>query len=103
MTNTEKKNFARNEVISKIGIEAIGTQIDSSVWAVPVEVEGETKYVKVTLTNCADKDITYKTGAKAGQVLKAFDLDTAVEKWNQTLAEREAKKKEKKEKNDAAE
>ena len=71
----------------------VATNIGEYTYAIPVEYEGETFYVKASFTAAA---------RKATKVNPAFNLDEAVEKYEITLAQRaekaaaaEAKKAEK--------
>lgn len=82
MTSTQINDFVKANVANAIKISELGTQIDRYTWAVPVEVEGELRYAKVSITAAL---------AKATKTNPAFDLDTAVEAFEQAEAERAAK------------
>ena len=86
MTSTQINEFVKQTVAERIDIADIGTQIDKFTWAVPVEVEGETRYAKVTVTAAL---------AKATKTNPAFDLETAVQAFADAEAERKAKEAEK--------
>ena len=85
MTSTQTNEFVKQTAADAIKITDFGTQIDRFTWAVPVEIEGETRYAKVSITAAL---------AKATKVNPAFDLDAAVEAFNAAEAERLAKAEE---------
>lgn len=82
MTAAQINEFVKATAAETIGIAANGTQIDRFTWAIPVEVEGETRYAKVTITAAL---------AKATKANAAFDLDTAVQAFEDAEREREIK------------
>jgi hypothetical protein len=86
MTATQTNEFVKATAAETIKISDFGTQIDRYTWAIPVEVDGETRYAKVSITAAL---------AKATKTNPAFDLDTAVEAFNAAEAERKAKEAEK--------
>ena len=61
------------------------TQIDDFTWAVPVEVEGEIRYAKITVTAAL---------AKATKTNPAFNLEAAVQAFEDKKREREIKAEE---------
>lgn len=61
------------------------TQIDDFTWAIPIEIEGEVRYAKVAITAAL---------AKATKVNPAFDLETAVQAFEDKKREREIKAQE---------
>lgn len=86
MKATEINAFVKNNAAETIGIANIGTQIDDFTWAIPVVVETETgtetRYAKVAITAAL---------AKATKVNPAFDLDAAVQAFEDKVREREIK------------
>lgn len=61
------------------------TQIDDFTWAIPIETEDGVRYAKVTITAAL---------AKATKVNPAFDLETAVQAYEDKKREREIKAEE---------
>ena len=82
MTAAQINEFVKQTAAQTIKIADIGTQIDRFTWAIPVEVEGETRYAKVSITAAL---------AKATKTNPAFDLDTAVQAFADAEREREIK------------
>ena len=93
MKKSEIMSTVKATALSKLNLEALGAvQIDTSVWAIPTgEVDGLTTYAKVAVT-AANPTGTDK--------VPAFDLDEAVEKFRDKVAESEAKAAERKAKHD---
>lgn len=89
MTATEINTYVKVTARDALNISG-ATQIDDFTWAIPVEVDGEygkeTRYAKVSITAAL---------AKATKTNPAFDLDTAVEAYEQKKADRAAKAAEK--------
>lgn len=82
MKKAEFDAFVRNTVIEALGIDERGTKIGTSTFAIPVETpEGDT-YAKVTVTAVQRKDT---------KAVPAFDLNTAVAKYEAELAEKAEK------------
>lgn len=104
MNTTQKNTFIKETATTKLGLANLcasdeAYQIDTFTYAIPVDVEGTTRYAKVTITACSDKEVKYTKGSRAGQVNKAFDLNEAIAAYEAkldaqatALAEREAKK-----------
>lgn len=83
MKVVEVQNYVKNSVIDTLGIADMGTEIGRGVYAIPVETpENGTVYAKVSVT-CTKFTTTEKVAA--------FDLDTAVEKFNADEAEKAEK------------
>ena len=87
MNATQTNDFVKSTAAKTINIAEFGTQIDRFTWAIPVEVEGETRYAKVSIVAAQ---------AKATKTNPAFDLDTAVAAFEDAEREREIKAEEKK-------
>lgn len=75
--------LVRETAIAKLGVATEGTQIGASTFAIPVELDGETVYAKVAITAAQRTDT---------KVNPAFDLETAVAKFEAEVAEKEAKR-----------
>ena len=82
LTKAQMDALVRESAIATLGIAEAGTQIGASTYAIPVEIEGEVVYAKVAIT------AAQRTDTKA---VKAFDLKTAVEKYAEEVATKEAK------------
>lgn len=82
LTKSQMDALIRESAIATLGIEEAGTQIGASTYAIPVEIEGETVYAKVAITAAQRTDT---------KTVKAFDLDAAVAKYAEEVAEKEAK------------
>ena len=80
--NTNEANAMVKELAVGALILGNATQIDDYTYAIPVEIEGELRYAKVTVTAAL---------AKATKTHAAFDLDTAVKAYQLKVAERDAK------------
>ena len=80
--NTNEANAAVKELAVGTLVLYDATQIDDYTYAIPVEVKGELRYAKVTVTAAL---------AKATKTHAAFDLNTAVEAYQLKVAERNAK------------
>lgn len=93
MKKSEIMSTIKATALSKLNLEALGAvQIDTGVWAIPTgNVDGLTTYAKVSVT-AANPTGTDK--------VPAFDLDEAVEKFRDKVAESEAKAAERKAKHD---
>ena len=74
--------IVRESVISTLGLDTEGTQIGTSTYAVPVETPEGVFYAKVAVT------AAQRTATKA---YPAFDLDVAVEKFQEEQAEKAEK------------
>ena len=85
MTSAELNTFVKNAASETLNFEN-ATQIDDFTWAIPVEVETEagveTRYAKVSITAAL---------AKATKANPAFDLETAVQAFENKKREREIK------------
>ena len=93
MKKSEIMSTIKATALSKLNLDALGAvQIDTGVWAIPTgEVDGLTTYAKVAVT-AANPTGTDK--------VPAFDLDEAVKKFREKVAESEAKAAERKAKHD---
>lgn len=85
MTASEMNTFVKNTAVEQALNLDTATQIDDFTWAVPVETEDGVRYAKITVTAAL---------AKATKVNPAFDLDTAVQAFEDKLREREIKAQE---------
>lgn len=81
MTATEMNAFVKATAAEFLNKET-ATQIDDYTWAIPVEIDGEVRYAKVAITAAL---------AKATKVNPAFDLDAAVQAFEDKKREREIK------------
>ena len=82
INKAEMDAIVRNGAITALGIAEVGTQIGASTYAIPVETPEGTFYAKVAVT------AAQRTATKA---YPAFDLDVAVAKYAEEVAEKEAK------------
>lgn len=101
MNTTEKNTLIKNtakELCNLDRLMADGTafQIDTYTFAIPVEVEGKSRYAKVVISATSDKDVTVTKGARAGSCNEAFDLEVAVRAYEEKLAAAEERKAAKK-------
>lgn len=85
MTATEMNTFVKNNAVEKALNLETATQIDDFTWAVPVETEDGVRYAKIAVTAAL---------AKATKVNPAFDLETAVQAFEDKKREREIKAQE---------
>lgn len=81
MTKAQMDAVVRETAITTLGIEEVGIQIGASTYVIPVEIEGEVVYAKVAITAAQRTDT---------KTTKAFDLDIAVSKYEEEVAEKEA-------------
>ena len=86
ITKSEMDTIVRGGAISILGIDEKGTQIGTSTYAIPVETPEGVFYAKVAVTAAQRTDT--KTNL-------AFNLDTAVKKYESELAEKAEKAGEK--------
>ena len=70
------------EALDEVFDAAAAVRIDDYTYAFPVTIEGEETYAKITITAVQRKDT---------KKYPAFDIDTAIEKYEAKIAEREAK------------
>lgn len=92
MNRNERDAMVKELAVNAIsdGLETSGaTRIDDYTYVIPVTVDGEDRYAKVTITACINK---------ATKVNPAFSLEDAVAKYEAKIADREAKAAEKAEK-----
>ena len=82
INKAEMDAIVRNGAITALGIAEVGTQIGASTYAIPVETPEGTFYAKVAVT------AAQRTATKA---YPAFELDVAVAKYAEEVAEKEAK------------
>ena len=79
MNTVEIRKAALSAAIEKTNMSEIAAQIGDASFAVPVEVEGVTRYVEFKATVKNNKDT---------KTIKAFDLDEAVASYNAELEAR---------------
>ena len=93
MKKSEIQTAMKNNVLSKLNLEALGgIQIDSSMWALPAgELDGKTVYAKVAVT---------ATNVIGTEKVPAFDIDEAVDKFDAKKAESAEKAAERQRKHD---
>ena len=82
INKAEMDAIVRDGAISALGIDTAGTQIGTSTFAIPVETPEGTFYAKVAVT-AAQRSAT--------KAYPAFDLDVAVAKYAEEVAEKSAK------------
>lgn len=86
LKKSEMDTLVRDGAINALNLTEIGTQIGTSTYAVPVVTPEGTFYAKVAITAAQ---------RKATKTTEAFDLDVAVEKYQDELdekAQREAER-----------
>lgn len=86
LNSVQINTFVKDSALEYVTLPAEAVQIDAYSYAIPVEVEGETRYAKLTLTACLAKDTAKNT---------AFNPETAAALYQAKLAERETKAAEK--------
>lgn len=93
MKKSEITSIIRANALSMLNLDALNAvQIDTNVWAIPTgKVDGLTTYAKIAVT------AANPTGTEK---VPAFDLEEAVDKFREKVAESEAKAAEKKAKHD---
>ena len=79
MNTVEIRKAALSAAIEKTNMSEIATQIGDASFAVPVEVEGVTRYVEFKATVKNNKDT---------KTVKAFDIDEAVSEYKATIEAR---------------
>ena len=82
INKAEMDAIVRDGAIASLGIAEAGAQIGTSTYAIPVETPDGVFYAKVAVT------AAQRTATKA---YPAFDLDVAVAKYAEEVAEKEAK------------
>ncbi len=85
LNKTQMDKAVKDTVVDALGgtFDAVGAvRIDDYTYAFPVTIEGEDTYAKVAITAVQRKDT---------KVHLAFDIDTAVAKYEEKIATREAK------------
>ena len=82
INKAEMDAIVREGAISALGIDTAGTQIGTSTFAIPVETPEGVFYAKVAVT------AAQRAATKA---YPAFDLDVAVAKYAEEVAEKSAK------------
>lgn len=86
LNSVQINTFVKDSAMEYVTLPEDAVQIDAYAYAIPVTVEGETRYAKLTITACLAKD-TAKNAA--------FNPDTAAALYIAKLNEREAKAAEK--------
>lgn len=82
MNATEMNAYVKTNAAERVLNLDNATQIDDFTWAVPVETEDGTRYAKISITAAL---------AKATKTNPAFDLETAVQAFEDKKREREIK------------
>lgn len=82
MNATEMNAYVKTNAAERALNLDNATQIDDFTWAVPVETEDGTRYAKISITAAL---------AKATKTNPAFDLETAVQAFEDKKREREIK------------
>jgi hypothetical protein len=82
LKKAEMDALVRDGVIAQLNLAEVGTQIGASTYAIAVDTPEGTFYAKVAVT------AAQRTDTKA---YPAFDLDTAVEKYEAECAEKAEK------------
>lgn len=82
MNATEMNAYVKTSAAERVLNLDNATQIDDFTWAVPVETEDGTRYAKISITAAL---------AKATKTNPAFDLETAVQAFEDKKREREIK------------
>ena len=82
MNATEMNTYVKTNAAERVLNLDNATQIDDFTWAVPVETEDGTRYAKISITAAL---------AKATKTNPAFDLETAVQAFEDKKREREIK------------
>lgn len=109
MNTTEKNTLIKETAAEVCNLNALVAEgkafrIDTYTFAVPVEVDGTTRYAKIVISATSDKDVAFTKGSRAGCVNKAFNLDEAIATYNEKVvaaAEKAEAKKNKSKKSDA--
>lgn len=82
LTKAQFDTLVREAAIAHLGLDESGTQIGASTFALEFDIEGEVCYAKVAITAAQRTDT---------KTVKAFDLETAVAKYEAEVAEKAAK------------
>lgn len=82
INKAEMDTIVRNGAIKALGIAEAGTQIGASTYAIPVETPEGVFYAKVAVTAAQRTDT---------KVNPAFNLENAVKKFEDEIADKEAK------------
>ena len=97
MTTPEKNAFIKSVAISALSLAEKGTQIGPTTYVLPVDVKGVTRYAKVTVTACNDKDTKTTKGFVLAEAVNAFETaeaeKTAIAKAKAMAKESKAKAK----------
>ena len=100
MNTPEKNAFIKTVAISALSLAERGTQIGPATYVLPVNVEGVTRYAKVTVSACNDKDTKTTKGFVLAEAVNAFEIaeaeKTATAKAKAVAKESKAKAKESK-------
>ena len=100
MNTPEKNAFIKSVAISALSLAEKGTQIGPATYVLPVDVEGVTRYAKVTVSACNDKDTKTTKGFVLAEAVNAFETaeaeKTATAKAKAVAKESKAKAKESK-------
>lgn len=85
MNTVQTQTFVKKNAVKSLNLTN-ATQIDDYTYAIPVEVEGKTRYAKLVVTCTNNKDT--KTTA-------AFDLNAAIAEYKDKCDERAKREAEK--------
>ena len=88
MNTREKNAFIESVAITALSLAERGTQIGPATYVLPVDVEGVTRYAKVTVSACNDKDTKTTKGFVFAEAVNAFE--TAVNAFETAEAEKTA-------------
>lgn len=87
MNTVERRNMIKSQVAKMLSSDFI--QIDNYTYVLPIDMpDGTVAYGKIEIKACSEKDIVYKDG----HVNKAFNVDDAIDKFNQKKNSKENKK-----------
>ena len=77
MNTADKNAFIRSVAISALSLAEKGAQIGSATYALPVDVEGVTRYAKIAVSACNDKDTKTTKGFVLAEAVNAFEIAEA--------------------------
>ena len=86
LNSVQINSFVKDSALEYVTLPEDAVQVDAYSYAIPVTVEGETRYAKLTITACLAKDTAKNL---------AFNPDTAHALYLAKVAERETKAAEK--------
>ena len=88
MNTVERRNMIKEQVIKMLSSDFI--QIDNYTYVLPIDMpDGTIAYGKIEIKACSEKDVIYKDG----HINKAFDIDDAIDKFNQKKNNKHIKNK----------